>query len=448
MDVRASVLDSLREYRMLRGTDRVICALSGGADSVCLADVMLSLASELGISVECAHFNHLLRGEESRRDEEFVLNWCSERGLECHLGRGDAAAFAAEHGLGIEEAARTLRYAFFDSLGEEKTKIATAHQADDQAETMLLNLIRGSGLKGLGGIPPVRGNVIRPLLTVPREEILTYLRERQLRFVEDSSNQDTSFRRNRLRREVLPLLRQMNPAFAAACVRTARLLREDEALLSGMAEKAVAREGENALLSVPELRSMPAPLAARALRRAAGIFGVQPEETHITSLMAMTMSDNPSAKIMLPGGVIAQREYDRLLIGRPSKPESIPETVLPYGSWTEISEGNMLVFWGEPQELLKIHGKFTTFFFKNSGICGSIAVRSRREGDTLHLPGRPGKRLKKWMIQEKIPAARRESLPVFADREGVLAVPGLGADARAVSRPEEADSVLVIVERT
>ncbi len=448
MDVRAAVLTSIREHGMLLGADRVVCALSGGADSVCLADVMLSLAPELGIRVECAHFNHRLRGEESQRDEEFVRAWCEERAVPCHFASGDAAAYGRDHNLSVEEAARTLRYAFLESLGDSGTRIATAHQADDQAETVLMNLIRGSGLKGLGGIPPVRGRVIRPLLTVTRQEVLIYLHERQLSFVEDSSNTDVSFRRNKLRHEVLPLLRELNPAFSQACGRTARLLREDEALLSDLAEGAVTQKGGESLLSVPELLSLPGPLAGRALRQALGAFGVRPEEKHVAALLSLAAAENPSARLDLPGGLTARRQYDRLLIGPMPAAAELPERVLPFGQWTELPERNLRVFWGEVQESMKIHGKFTTFFFKKAGICGNMTVRSRREGDVLRLPGRPGKSLKKWMIQEKLPAAERPGVPVFADGSGVLAVPGIGADERAAAAPETADSVLVIMERT
>lgn len=448
MGVVTSVLECIREYDMLSGADRVVCALSGGADSVCLADVLLTLAPELGFRLECAHFNHRLRGEESERDAAFAAAWCGQRGLKLHMGSGDVSAYASEHRLGIEEAARKLRYGFLDSLGDEKTKIATAHQADDQAETMLLNLLRGSGLKGLGGIPPFRGPYIRPLLTVTREEILDYLGQRGLQYVEDGSNRDDTYRRNKLRHEVLPLLRELNPAFSAACSRTARLLRADETLLEDMAGKAVAYEGEDAVLSVHALLGLPEPLSSRALRQAAAFFGVQPEEKHIASLLRLAASENPSARLDLPGELTARRQYDRLLISRRSEASPFPETKLPFGAWTEIPERDMLVFWGDKPEDTKIHGKLTTFFFKKSRICGTIAVRPRREGDHLQLPGRRGKSLKKWMIQEKMPAAERTRLPVFADERGVLAVLGLGADVRAAAVPEEADAVLVILERT
>lgn len=448
MEVRDAVLTSLREYDMLSGADRVICALSGGADSICLADVLLSLASELGFRLECAHFDHLLRGAESQRDAAFVSDWCHKRGLRLHTGSGDAAAYAAESRIGIEEAARTLRYAFLDSLGDAHTRIATAHQADDQAETMLLNLLRGSGLKGLGGIPPVRGIYIRPMLNVDRQTVLTYLQKHGLEHVEDSTNRDTLYHRNKLRHEVMPVLREMNPAISTLCSRTAKLLREDEALLDELAGKAVTMEGEKAVLSISELLSLPGPLRSRALRRSLGAFGVQPEEKHIAALLELARTENPSAQLDLPGGIRAWRQYDKMMIARQEKSLPLPETKLTCGQWTDISGTKLCVFWGDKPEPAKIHGKFTTFFFKKDKICGNITVRSRREGDHLALPGRQGKSLKKWMIQEKFPASERDRVPVFADEVGVLAVWGLGADERAAALPEAADSVLVILERT
>ena len=448
MEVQEAVRRALVEEKMLLGTDAVVCAFSGGADSLCLADVLLSLSSELGFRLECAHFNHFLRGGESLRDERFAAEWCASRDIKLHIGCGDAAAYASEHRMGIEEAARALRYGFLETLGDESTRIATAHQADDQAETMLLNLLRGSGLKGLCGIPPVRGRIIRPLLGVNRAQILAYLRQRGLTWVEDSSNQDTGFRRNLLRNRVMPLLREINPSFSENCVRTARLMRADEALLAEMAAKAVTTEGDRTVLSVPELRDLPLPLSSRAVRQALGVFGLQPEEKHVAAIMGLIVSKNPSAQMELPCGLAARRQYDRLLIGRDTGSSPVSETDLPFDEWTMIQAPALQVFWGSPSESLKINGKFTTYFFKKEQIRGIMKVRSRREGDRLQLPGRPGKSLKKWMIQEKIPASERDRLPVFADDDGVVAVFGLGADVRAAASKETADSVLVIVEMT
>ncbi len=449
MEVREAVLRALREQSMLAGAEKVICALSGGADSVCLADVLLSLQTDLGVSLEFAHFNHLLRGQESRRDEDFVRAWCRERGAALHLGSGDAAAWAREHRLSPEEGARELRYAFLESLCDEKTRIATAHQADDQAETLLLNLLRGTGLRGLGGIPPVRGRIIRPLLEVSRAEILAYLSERGLEYVEDSTNFLPDARRNQLRLSVLPLLRELNPSFSAACSRTVRLLRADEEVLSSLSQGIWEDNNGEAVFSASRLTDLPAPLASRALRQAAQGFGVRLEEKHTLALLALAGSDSPSARLSLPKGLLARRRYDQLCIGRDADLcPGFPETELPFNAWTQIPGQSWSIFWGDADREAKINGKFIPFFFKKERICGNMHVRPRKSGDRLRLAGRPEKSLKKWMIEEKIPAEERGGIPVISDDLGIVAVPGLGADERVSAEAKVADALLLFLERT
>ena len=447
MGVPDRVKAALKEYGMLSGAHTVICALSGGADSVCLADVLLALAPELGVRVECAHFNHLLRGEESDRDEAFVRGWCAVRGVTLHVSSGDVSACAAKEGLGLEEAARVLRYGFLESLGDGGTRIATAHQAEDQAETLLLNLLRGSGLRGLGGIPPVRGRVIRPLLGATRPEILAYIRERGLSFVEDSSNASDDFRRNKLRHRVLPVLEEIEPAFAENCLRTARLLREDEALLRGEAEKELSREAGWVRIQAGRLSELPKPIGARAVLLAAEAFGTRLENKHAAAVLRLAAEGGPSASLDLPGGLCASRRYGELLIGPKMEARSLSAEVLTFNGWTELPEAGLRVFWGESGSETKINGKFTTYFFKKDRICGKITARPRMEGDVLRLSGGSGS-VKKRMIDGKIPASDRALVPVFADETGVIAVFGLGADLRAAAAPSEADAVLIVAERT
>ena len=201
------LLAQLRKYEMLSAGDHVICAVSGGADSVALLFGMYLLREKLGITLSAAHFNHHLRGAESDRDEQFVRQFCDR--YEIPLFVGQARVVAGKKGL--EAAAREARYAYFATLSG---KIATAHTADDNAETVLMHLVRGTGLKGLGGISPVKGNILRPMLTVTRQEVLAFLEEYGLTFVEDSSNQTDDFFRNRLRHGVMPLLKEENPRLA------------------------------------------------------------------------------------------------------------------------------------------------------------------------------------------------------------------------------------------
>ena len=219
------LLTFIREQGLIERGDRIVCAVSGGADSVALLFALYLLKDKLKIQLEAAHFNHQLRGEESQRDEKFVRDFCSRYDIPLHVGGGQVQPGRK----GLEAAARDARYAYLQSLDG---KIATAHTADDNAETVLLHLIRGTGLKGLGGIAPKRGKLIRPMLSTTRQEVEAFLGEWNLPHVEDSSNGSDAFLRNRVRHHVMPLLRQENPRIGENLSKLALRLRLDEEYLS------------------------------------------------------------------------------------------------------------------------------------------------------------------------------------------------------------------------
>lgn len=449
MDLAAKVRENLRAEKLLDGAEVVICALSGGADSVCLAHLLKRLAPEFGCRVECAHYHHGIRGAEADRDARFVEAWCREQGLPLHSGFGDVPAHAAANGLSMETAARELRYDFLESLGDERSRIATAHQAEDQLETVLLHLIRGSGLNGLGGIAPRRGRLIRPLLNVTRREILDYLTEQGIPHVEDSTNAVPDTARNLLRLEVLPVLERLNPSAASCAVRTAAQLRSDEAVLRESAAALISGDEDEVILQTEALLAAPAPVAARAVLLAAGRFHVIPEEKHIRAVLALAENRRPSAEISLPGGLTAARCYGELRLFR-TEEKGDPEPVFPeFGQWTPYDGGAWQVFWGKPGGAGKIHGKFTSCFFKTDRICGRICVRPRRPGDGFRPLGAAGTvSLKKRMIDRKIPRGERGRIPVAADDTGVLAIPDCAPAARAAVPETEADAVLIFSKRT
>ena len=227
-----TVKRTIFDYMMLETGENVLVALSGGADSAAL---LLSLR-ELGYPVRAFHLNHCLRGAESDRDEAFCRRLCEKLGVELTVERVDIAAAAGDSA--VEETARRIRYARLEHAAHG-AKIAVAHNADDNLETMLFHLVRGTGAKGLMGIPPVRGRIIRPLIEVERREIEAFLRERGQDFVTDSTNADTAYTRNRLRQEVVPVLRELNPQAAQAAARLSRQLRQDETCLQSYAQTCV-----------------------------------------------------------------------------------------------------------------------------------------------------------------------------------------------------------------
>lgn len=397
------LLKQIKQYDMVCKGDHVICAVSGGADSVALLFGMYLLREKLGITLSAAHFNHHLRGAESDRDEQFVREFCHRYDISLEVGSAQVTAGKK----GLEAAAREARYAFFATLSG---KIATAHTADDNAETVLMHLVRGTGLRGLGGISPVNGNIIRPMLTATRQEVLAFLQEYCLTFVEDSSNAGDDFLRNRLRHRVMPLLKEENPQLAENLSHMAMELRGD----------ADALECAGELPLVTELKAMSAPSRSRAVSRFLKENGVsEPERNHIHGVEALIFSEKPSARANLPGGVTVAREYDRLVIlEQKNAPEAITIAV---GDVLELPQWGIRISCAPAQEIINTKDIFTV------NAAGNITLRPRQAGDSIRLNVGTCT-LKKLFIDRKIPAYQRPHIPVLADEQGVLAVGGVGAN--------------------
>lgn len=394
----------IRRYRLVCPGDQVTCAVSGGADSMALLFALYLLKEKLQITLSAAHYNHGLRGEESDRDEAFVRTFCDRFEIPLYCGHGQVTAGPK----GLEAAAREARYAFFETI---PGKIATAHTADDNAETVLMHLVRGTGLKGLGGITPVRGRVIRPMLGITRQEVLAFLEEYHVSFVTDSTNETDEFLRNRIRHRVMPLLKEENPRLAENLSAMALSLRQDEEALEALA-------GEE-LPPVSQLRELPAALQSRLLAAFLERSSVkEPESAHIELAKSLVNSPNPSAKAQFPGGVTVGRNYDALTVL--TLPPAWEPVELPVPGSVQLHG------WEITCTLEKIEGGFTV------QPCGTMYLRPRREGDTIRLPGGT-KSLKKLFIDKKIPAWQRSTVPVLADSVGVLAVCGIGVSLDRVS---------------
>ena len=401
----------LEENQMLQPGDVLICAVSGGADSVALLFAMYLLKDKLDIHLSAAHFNHHLRGSESDRDARFVEDFCGGLGIPLYMGEGTVVP--GEKGL--EAAARDARYAFLMGL---PGKIATAHTADDNAETVLLHLVRGTGLKGLGGISPVSGRLLRPMLTVTRREVENFLQEYHLKHVEDSSNESDVFLRNRIRHEVMPLLRRKNPRIGENLSRLALGLRLDEEFLE--AQASAPQPG------VSRLRQLHPAVRRRYLRLFLEDSGVrEPEQSHIELAESLVFSDNPSARGDFPGGKTIAREYDRLVLLEES--DELPERRLTCPGRTELPEAGLAAVC-TPAENLENGPEVFTVVPR-----GQMVLRSRQSGDVLRLSG-GRKLLKKRMIDQKIPAARRGRIPVLCDDDGILGVWGFGADLDRIAK--------------
>jgi tRNA(Ile)-lysidine synthase len=419
--------ESLRSH-LVPGAS-VLCAVSGGLDSMCLLHFLRTFGeAELGLRVTAAHFNHRLRGENSDRDEAFVRTYCRERGIPFVSGGGDTRGRAAREHETIEEAGRALRYAFLRQAAEERgcCRIATAHHADDSAETMLLNLIRGTGLRGLAGIPESRDGIIRPFLGITRAELSRYAGKFGIPHVEDESNAEDAAARNTLRHRVLPVFRELNPRAVEHMARTAELLRAVDGELDAAADRSLRRASVRPdRVSLQDLPEVPEIVRPRVLLGLFDLLGTGRKDVTAAHLEAMDRlwgSHEKDARISLPHGVTARAAEGCLILER--APGPLPEVRLTPG---------VPVTWGE---------WILTLLPRPEG--EGMALKSGRtdagDGDIVVAPVRPGARLtlsgfngggrtvKRLCLDRKIALARRDRLPSFYVGNRLAAVWPLGVD--------------------
>lgn len=394
----------IRKYDMITPGDRVICAVSGGADSVALLFGLYLLKEKLQFRLEAAHFNHRLRGDESDRDEAFVKEFCDRFDIPLHLGSGEVKPGKK----GLEAAARDARYAFLRSL---PGKIATAHTADDNAETVLLHLVRGTGLKGLCGITPVGDGLIRPMLSITRGEVEAFLQEYCLCHIVDSSNETDAFLRNRLRHHVMPLLKDENPRLAENLSAMALQLQGEEALLHSQAQQVYSTE-------VSKLRQLDPAIRSRVLEQFLKNAGIkEPERSHILLAEKLVFSENPSARAHFPGGVTIERRYDTLQVATTERALGVSPIAVP--GVTEV--GDYRIICTPAETIVNTSDTFTVT------VQGEVILRCRQAGDEMKCSGGT-KSLKKLFIDKRIPQSQRLTVPVLADEQGVLGVYGIGAN--------------------
>ena len=452
---RAKVEAALREQGMLEGAAPLLLAvaLSGGADSMALLHLLRELEPRYGYRLWAVHVNHGLRGDESDRDEAFVREICEKWGVPLAVRRTQVAR-EAERGESLETAARRIRYVLLEEAavvccreaGCADYRIVTAHTASDQAETVLFRLVRGSGLKGAGGIPPVRGRIIRPLLACTRAEIEDYCRTNALPYVIDSSNLSDDFTRNLLRHRVLPVCRQVSGGAEVALARFADTAREEDAYLDGLAEKALedalyiptgwdpaASFGLTQWRGAELLRLSPV-LRRRALRLICGRIGFVPEAPQVYALEALLQKG--AGRLELPGGRLVELVSGRLrLLYAPV----VPAYSIEVGRREETQNlsfpgGRLRISYINEEEWAQKR-KINNLLFKNildyDKIIGKILLRARREGDRLAPAGRQiAKPLRRWFSEAAAPFSLRNALPVLADDAGPIWTPGFGADRR------------------
>ncbi|MDP6043647.1 MAG: tRNA lysidine(34) synthetase TilS [Dehalococcoidales bacterium] len=461
-EIMGRALRLTREQGLITGQPKLVVAVSGGPDSVCLLHILVKLRENLGLGLHVAHLDHQLRGTESEADAQYVADLTRQLDIPATIERRDVRAYQAQHRLSPEEAAREVRYNFLAQVAHTAgtDRVAVGHTVDDHIETILMHLIRGTGTRGMRGLRPSSrwqspGNsltIIRPLLTVSREETANYCRQHRLKPRLDLSNLSLSPLRNRIRQQLRPLLQNYNPRVAAALLRAARIAVEDYAFLDKEVTRLwdeIAREqGDTVILDKAKFLRLPPALQRHLLRAAIEkrLGDLKDIETrHIEGILS-SLNKPAGKKISLPEGLIFTIEYDDFLLG------ADPAALSPYPSLTaesalKIPGRTELTGWRVTATMIvrkqmkeTDNGLIACFDLAKTGC--KLTVRSRRPGDRFQPLGlSQSKKLNEFMIDRKIPNAWRQRVPIVCSPEHILWVVGWRIDER-VKIAAETEKVL------
>lgn len=436
--------------------DRVAVALSGGEDSVALFTALCNLEQSLGIEVLAINVEHGIRGEASVRDSNFVKNLCDNAGKRLLFYKVNVPEYAEERKIGLEAAARELRYACFLKAIEQGLcdRVATAHHAGDNAESVLLNVFRGSGARGLVGIreSAYDGAIIRPMLCVKKEEIVSFIKENALDYVTDETNADDSYTRNFLRNNVLPLIKEKYPEVELSLYRMGKILAEDEAFLSGLAEELVEVADCVARVKLNGEALIASPVLTRAViiaMQSAGLYKDY-ESVHVDAVV-MLASSGVGGSVSLPHGFVAYKGYNEILIYKDEKAEdfclpfSEGKHSLPNGTLTvelvdlNLSEDEKVPFFAKEKQKGRL--------YTSANLPSGTVIRGRREGDKIKKFGGGTKSLKEFLIDKKIDRIFRDGLPIIANGDSALCVAGVEVSLDAAVKQGENTAYRIIYER-
>ncbi len=456
MDILSQVQQTIAEYEIFNPGDGVVVGVSGGPDSLCLLHLLHRLREELGITLHVAHLHHALRGEEADEDARFVERVATSWGLPSTVEKRDVPAYAEREKLAIEEAARQVRYTFLAEVAKRvgASSVAVGHNADDQVETVIMHWLRGAGTAGLRGMRPLQGwplpgidlRLVRPLLEIPREKIEAYCQEHHLKPRFDRSNLDTTYYRNRIRHELLPLLEEYNPNIREVVRRTALTIADDHDYLASQGQRTwekVVREMEDALaFDLKAWEELHPSLQRQLLRRAIRNLRSDLRNidwVHIEEARRAVGEKPAGTEVTLPRGLSLFRSYDTFVIGDmipiPEMPLIEEEMKIavpgrtPLPDWYLITE---VLGEGGKQEALNNQEPWQGYLDLDQ-VGQDLILRGRKPGDRFQPLGMEGrsKSLREFMIDAKIPHHIREMLPLVVSPQNIVWVAGYRIDERA-----------------
>ena len=425
-EIITKINETVKAYNMLNEGETVVAGVSGGADSMLLLHYLLLDNCPYNLIV--AHVEHGIRGEASKADCEFVKRFCEERGIRFDMLAIDAPKEAKEQGMGVEEYSRNRRYEFFNSFNADK--IALAHNLSDSVETALFRIARGTSIKGLAGIPPVRDNIVRPLINCTADEIRSFCNEYDIDYVVDETNSDNNYSRNYIRNVIVPAFKQLNPSFEGAVFGLIQSSAEDERFIESCAEHCLFKSrGEyEEGASIYELKQFDVAVQKRVISKMAADYGITLDALHLNE--ALELIDTPK-KLQLKGDIYIASSGDLL---RVYNQNDLPQQVWLSYSYIDYSK-------------FKDAKNYKYMYVDYDKVVGEVRLKEREAGDRISPAGRGcTKTLKKLYNELKIPAENRDKLHIIADELGIIAIAGYAVDERV--KPDSGTKRIILFEIT
>lgn len=432
----------IKKHSMLSGGEGVLVGLSGGTDSVCLIHVLQGIKDKFALTLSAVYIDHGLRPGETGKEAAFCRQLCKDLGIPFTTRSVDVKSYAKEQRMNKQEAARQLRYRAFDEVSYETgaRKIALGHTADDQAETLLMRLLRGSGPTGLAGIPPVRKNIIRPLIETERKDIERFLDEEKIGSIVDSSNAKEDYLRNRIRLSIFPMLRELNPDITGALSKTAAIIRDEEKyfeiIVTRALMKLISRKTDSRIeLFLSPVESMDKIILRRVLRRAIeetkGLRGIS--FIHIEDIIDLIKGGAAGDRLYLPGGLRVIREYSTLLLTS-EPPVTLGDYTLITPGETILKEAGVLIkasITELPGESSAAGPQANCALFDADKLAFPLVARPRKDGDFFYPLGfGKRKKIQDFFVDEKVPRDERDRTPLIVSGEDIVWVLGYRGDDR------------------
>ena len=424
-----NLFDKINADSFISNNDVILIGLSGGADSIFLAEFFVSIRDKYCLTLKAAHIEHGIRGQESMNDCLFVEQYCKENNIECSVLHIDALTEAKKAGVGVEEYSRNKRYEFFNSI--QCDKIATAHNLSDNIETIIFRLARGTSIKGLCGIPAIRGKIIRPLLNITGREIRQYLDDNGIKYCIDATNSENDYSRNHIRNNILPLFTDLNSNYSASIKRLIDSVNEDNSFIECETDRLYADLIKNNAIDLSKLRMLHISVVKRVIIKYFNLHGISLNDCKINEILSLM---NESGKIQLSGNTFAVSNKNTLRFADFSEASKKTEFM--------ISEKQFGI--NEFLNKCELCGKKFDFYCDCDKIVGSVAVRHRLGGDKITPVGRNcTKSLKKLFNELQIPAEIRDNIPIITDDNGIIGIYGYCIDER-VAVSDFTQNVLIL----